>query len=158
MGVRAYEAVFGPRKAEFGIDDPIRHHRWRANARGKVRGIAYETNSLGLRDREYAETKPSGVFRMLLLGDSFIEGWTLEFENTVAKQIERSLTARCGRPYEVINGGNASYSPLLEYVLLKQIGPRLKPDLVLLNFDMTDVHDDFVRKPLARFDPRGLPV
>jgi hypothetical protein len=158
LGVRAYESVRGPRPTDLGIDDPIRHHRWRANARGRVRGIAYETNSLGLRDREYAETKPPGAFRILMLGDSFTEGWTLEFDNVAAKQIERSLAARCRRRYEVINAGNASYSPLLEYLLLKEIGPRLKPDLVLLNFDMTDVHDDFVRTRIARLDARGLPT
>jgi hypothetical protein len=146
MGVRFYEAVRAPRKASLGIDDPIRHHRWRAHGRGQIRGIPYETNSLGLRDREYAETKPTGAVRILMLGDSFTEGWTLEFENVVVKQVERSLARRCRQPYEVINAGNASYSPLLEYLLLKEIGPRLKPDLVLLNFDMTDVHDDFVRK------------
>jgi hypothetical protein len=158
MGVRFYETVRAPRKASLGIDDPIRHHRWRAHGRGQVRGIPYETNSLGLRDREYAEAKPPGAVRILMLGDSFTEGWTLEFENVVVKQVERSLARRCRQPYEVINAGNASYSPLLEYLLLKEIGPRLKPDLVLLNFDMTDVHDDFVRKPLARFDTQGLPV
>jgi hypothetical protein len=158
MGVRVHEAVRGPRTADLGIDDPMRHHRWRANGRGRIRGVIYETNSLGLRDREYPESKPPGAFRILMLGDSFTEGWTLEIENVVAKRIEWALAMRCRRPYEVINGGNASYSPLLEYLLLKEIGPRLKPDLVLLNFDMTDVHDDFVRKPLARFEANGLPV
>lgn len=157
VGVRVYEAVRAPR-AGLGVDDPIRHHRWRANGRGSVRGIPYETNSLGLRDREYAAVKPPGAYRILMLGDSFTEGWTLAFDGVVAKQVERSLAARCRRPFEVINGGTASYSPLLEYLLLKDIGPRLKPDLVLLNFDMTDVHDDAVRKPLARFDANGLPV
>lgn len=157
-GVRAYEALRGPHGGAMGVDDSIRHHRWRPNAQGKVRGVAYQTNSLGLRDREYATVKPPGAFRLLMLGDSFTEGWTLPFEGVVAKQIERSLAIRCRRPYEVINGGTASYSPLLEYLFLKEIGPRLQPDLVLLNFDMTDVHDDVVRKPLARFDANGFPL
>src|SRR5262245_49480989 len=156
--VRIHEAFRSPKKSELGIEDPVRHHRWRASSRGQVRGKEYRTNSLGLRDREYPEAKPPGGVRILLLGDSFTEGWTLDFEDVVAKRIERDLAGRCQRRYEVINGGNASYSPILEYLLLKEIGPRLRPDIVVLNFDMTDVHDDVVRTPLARLDGQNQPV
>ena len=156
--IRVYETAGGPKKHDVGIEDPVRHHRWMANAHGRVHGIEYRTNSLGLRDREYPEAGPPGGLRILLLGDSFTEGSTLDFEDTVAKRMERDLAARCRRPHEVINGGNASYSPILEYLLLKEIGPRLRPDIVVLNFDMTDVHDDFVRTRLARFDAQNLPV
>ncbi|MGH7333422.1 MAG: hypothetical protein ACREKS_11920 [Candidatus Rokuibacteriota bacterium] len=158
LGARVWESVRRPRKDSLGVDDPIRHHRWKPRARGRVRGIEYETNSLGLRDREYAERKPAGAFRILMLGDSFTEGWTLPLEGVVAKRLEQSLALRCRFPYEVINAGNASYSPILQYLLLEEIGPRLRPDLVLLNFDMTDVHDDFIRTRLARLDANGLPV
>lgn len=158
LAARAYESVRRPRKDSINVEDPVRHHRWKPNARGRVRGIEYETNSLGLRDREYAESKPAGAFRILMLGDSFTEGWTLPLEGVVAKRLEQSLALRCRRPYEVINGGNTTYSPILQYLLLEQIGPRLRPDLVLLNFDMTDVHDDFIRTRLARLDAHGLPM
>jgi hypothetical protein len=158
FGARAWEGIRRSRKDSLGIEDPIRHHRWKPSARGRVRGIEYETNSLGLRDREYSAIKPAGAFRILLLGDSFTEGWTLPLEGVVAKRLEQSLALRCRRPYEVINAGNASYSPILEYLLLEEIGPRLRPDLVLLNFDMTDVHDDFIRTRLARLNTKGLPI
>jgi hypothetical protein len=158
FGARAHESMRRPRKDSLGVEDPVRHHRWKPSARGRVRGVEYETNSLGLRDHEYAVPKPAGVFRILMLGDSFTEGWTLPLVGVVAKQLERSLALRCRGQYEVINAGNASYSPILEYLLLKDIGPRLRPDLVLLNFDMTDVHDDFIRTRLARFDAKGLPI
>lgn len=158
LGARVYESVRRPRKDSLGIEDPVRHHRWKPSARGRVRGIEYETNSLGLRDREYAVPKPAGAFRILMLGDSFVEGWTLPLEGVVAKRLEQSLAFRCRSPYEVINAGNASYSPILEYLLLAQIGPHLRPDLVLLSFDMTDVHDDFIRTRLARLNAKSLPV
>ncbi len=157
FGARAYESMRRPRKDSLGVDDPVRHHRWKPNARGRVRGIEYETNSLGLRDHEYAAPKPAGVFRILMLGDSFTEGWTLPLVGVVAKRLEQSLALRCPSQYEVINAGNASYSPILEYLLLKDIGPRLRPDLVLLSFDMTDVHDDFIRTRLAPSMPRASP-
>jgi hypothetical protein len=138
--------------------DPVLHHRARPGVSATVAGTPFSTNSLGLRDREYASPKPSTTFRILMLGDSFTEGGGLVLEHTVAKRVEVALDARgCGR-YEVINGGTASYSPILEYLRLQQLGPVLQPDLVVLNFDMTDVHDDVVRTFTAVLDPRGLPL
>jgi hypothetical protein len=52
----------------------------------------------------------------------------------------------------------ASYSPILEYLQLGRLAPILTPDVVVLNFDMTDVHDDLVRTETAILDGRGLPV
>lgn len=140
------------------VTDPLLHHRLRANFTGIVAGVPFQTNSLGLRDREYARPKPAGVFRILMLGDSFTEGGGLPLEDTVAKGVETRLGQRGCSAHEVVNAGVPSYSPILEYLLLKELGPQLGADLVVLNFDMTDVHDDFIRTVLARLDADGLPV
>ena len=87
------------------------------------------------------------------------EGGGLALEATVAKQAEAMLTAgRCRSPIEVVNGGVASYSPILEYLYLGVLAPRLEPDLVVLNFDMTDVHDDLIRTAIATLGPDRLPI
>jgi hypothetical protein len=138
--------------------DPVLHHRGRPGLSTSVSGKPFVTNSLGLRDREYANTKPPGTVRLLMLGDSFTEGAGLLPEETVAKRVERALGARGCESYEVVNAGVASYSPILEYLLLQRLAPVLKPDVVVLNFDMTDVHDDVVRTVTAVLDDRGLPV
>ena len=124
-----------------------------------MQGARFTTNAIGLRDREYAIPKPPGVFRILMLGDSFTEGGGLENDETVAKIVETGLRrGPCGNGVDVINAGHASYSPILEYLLLREPGLRLQPDLVVLNFDMTDLHDDFVRTRIARLDAQGLPA
>jgi hypothetical protein len=138
--------------------DPLLHHRARPGLSVSVSGVPFETNSLGLRDREHASPKPASVVRLLMLGDSFTEGAGLILEDTVAKRVERALGARGCGAYEVVNAGVASYSPILEYLLLQRLGPTLQPDVVVLNFDMTDVHDDTVRTETATLDPRGLPI
>src|SRR6266540_1386202 len=56
-------------------------------------------------------------------------------EDTVARRVERALGARGCGSYEVVNAGTASYSPILEYLRLRQLGPILRPDLLVLNFD-----------------------
>ena len=141
------------------VADPVLHHTLRASVRTTVRGVPFETNALALRDREYAPGKPPGVTRILMLGDSFTEGGGLRLEESVPKVVEAGLNVRgCARAVEVVNGGVASSSPVLEYVFLRERGLALAPDLVVLNFDMTDVHDDAVRTAIARLDERGLPI
>lgn len=159
VGLRLLINARDSKQDRFRPRDPVLHHRLRPNARKVVRGVEYRTNSLGLRDHEYPERKPDGVFRVLMLGDSFTEGAGLAIDETVSKRVERRLSqGRCVGRYEVVNGGISSYSPILEYLLLQRLGPRLGPDLVVLNFDMSDVHDDFIRTAVAKLDRQGLPI
>ena len=147
-----------PRRS-YMAEDPVHHHRLRPKFDGVMQGARFTTSSLGLRDREYAIPKPAGTFRILMLGDSFTEGGGLEDGETMAKIVEAGLQrGTCGNAVDVINAGHASYSPILEYLLLRDVGLQLEPDLVVLNFDMTDVHDDFVRTRIARFDANRLPI
>jgi len=140
------------------VGDPVLHHRLRVNDARQVAGVEFRTNSLGLRDREYSVPKPPNVFRILMLGDSFTEGGGLPAEATVPKQLETLLNRNCGHAFEVVNAGVASYSPILEYLLLKTVGLALHPDLVVLEFDMTDLKDDLIRTATAKFDSDGRPV
>lgn len=140
------------------VPDPVLHHRIRPNFSGIVQGHPYRANSLGLRDREYPVPPPPGTFRILMLGDSFTEGGGLAVEDTVPRRAEARLAARGCRGHEVVNAGVASYSPILQYLQLREIGPRLQPHLVVLNFDMTDVHDDLIRSYIARRDDDDLPI
>jgi len=159
VGLRAWAVRGVPETTATHTSDPILHHRLRPNITAQVRGVEFRTSSLGLHDREYPPRKPDSVFRILLLGDSFTEGGGLPLEATVAKQVEAMLaTRRCRPSVEVVNGGIASYSPILEYLFLRDVGLALEPDLVVLNFDMTDVHDDVLRTAGARLGPDGLPL
>jgi hypothetical protein len=159
VGLRVLAARGRPAVTATHIADPVLHHRLRPNIVARVRGVEFRTSSLGLHDREYPPGKPPGIFRILLLGDSFTEGAGLALEATMAKQAEALLNARgCRSPFEVVNGGVASYSPILEYLFLQKLAPTLEPDLVVLNFDMTDVHDDVIWTAVATLGPDGLPV
>jgi lysophospholipase L1-like esterase len=142
-------------KAHF-VTDPVLHHRLRADWQGTVQGLPYHTNALGLRDRDVVPKAP-GAIRVLMLGDSFTEGGGLAEADTVPRRVETTLRPTCPG-LEVINAGVASYSPILEYLMLQKIGAALGPDLVVLNLDMTDVHDDLIRTALAQLDSDGLPI
>lgn len=67
-------------------------------------------NSKGLRDREVDYEKPPNTFRILIFGDSFAEGWGVELNDVVAKQLEVRLNAgEKSVHYEVLNFGVAGY-------------------------------------------------
>ena len=154
VGLRLVQAP--DRKAHI-VTDPVRHHRLRPGWQGTVQGFPYRTNALGFRERDLATPKPPGLVRVLMLGDSFTEGGGLAEADTIPRRVESTLHASC-RGVEVVNAGTASYSPILEYLVLADVVAPLAPDLVVLNLDMTDVHDDLIRTALAELDADGLPV
>jgi hypothetical protein len=153
----ALRLVPAPERKAHLVSDPVRHHRLQRSWSGVVQGFPYRTNVLGLRDRDIATPKPAGVVRVLMLGDSFTEGGGFRDEDTVPRQAERALRATCAG-IEVVNAGTASYSPILEYLQFREIGPAVAPDLVVVNLDMTDVHDDLIRTRLAELDADRLPI
>lgn len=103
--------------------------------------ILYKINSLGLRDEE-AGNKKAGEFRILSLGDSFVQGYGVDMENSFPKQLEKKINERVNGKFKVINAGVIGYSPLVEYLYLTKIGLDFKPDMVILAFSLTDFWED----------------
>jgi hypothetical protein len=93
-----------------------------------------QINGYGLRDRRETYEKPAGTFRIVLLGDSYIEAVQVEQWQGVAERLERRLNQNASRPVEVINAGVAAYGTGQEYLLLDRLGETLQPDLVLVLF------------------------
>ena len=98
------------------------------------------TNSFGLRSPEVSVPKAPGTFRILLLGDSFTFGFQAVGDTVFARKLEQILRGRSAT-VEVVNAGVLSYCPLLEYLQYRHHLQALEPDLVILNFDMSDVQD-----------------
>ena len=114
------------------------------------------TNSFGLRSPEVAVPKPAGTVRILLLGDSFTFGFKSGESTVFARRLEERLRTRPGlSSLEVVNAGVLSYCPLLEYLQYRHALQALEPDLVVLNFDMSDVQDHLEYSRHAVFDGKG---
>ena len=117
------------------------------------------TNSFGLRSPEVAVPKPAGTLRVLLLGDSFTFGFKSTDDAVFARQMEQLLRTKYAfSSLEVVNAGVLSYCPLLEFLQYKHHLQVLEPDLVVLNFDMSDVQDhlDYSRSLVS--SPGGEPL
>jgi lysophospholipase L1-like esterase len=94
-------------------------------------------NSRGLRDREIPYERTPGVLRILMLGDSFTEGWGVPVEETWSKRIER-LYAQRGVTAEVINAGVGNYNTVMEVSWFFAEGRKYRPDVVVLNSIFND--------------------
>jgi len=109
-------------------------------------------NSLGLRDREISVAKPAGVFRILVLGDSFAEGKQVALQETFPKQLERLLRERFpNRRWEVVNGGVSGYGTADEIKFFEVLGRALDPDLVILAFCVGNDVENNVASPYFRW-------
>lgn len=95
-------------------------------------------NGLGLRDVERGYQARPGTTRILALGDSFIEGYTVPLPQTATQVLESSL-ARAGCGAEVINAGTAGYSTDQELLFYETEGHRYAPGVVVLFFYYNDV-------------------
>ncbi len=91
-------------------------------------------NSAGRRDLDRAGVKAPGTFRILLLGDSFVEALQVPIEATFARGLERALTRPGGPTVEVVSMGVSGYGSASEYLWYREVGRRFGADLVLLSF------------------------
>ena len=102
--------------------------------------VEMRINADGLRDREYPLDRPSGGWRLLVFGDSFVEGWGVQAEDAVSSRLEARLQSEApGTPVEAINFGVAGYGTDQELLLFEQSGRRYRPDQVLLFFYANDL-------------------
>lgn len=124
--------------------DPLFGWRKIPNARGMYVTDEYNVfesfNSQGIRGPEYAYEKKKNVYRVLVLGDSHAEGYTVDFETLFSEVMRAKLNESAGEvKVEVINGGTRGYSTDQELLFFEKEGKRYQPDLVILMFCHNDV-------------------
>jgi Flp pilus assembly protein TadD/lysophospholipase L1-like esterase len=125
--------------------DPILGFELKANYHNDTPDFiqTYErTNSYGQRDKERSLRKPAGVRRVLLLGDSVVEGYGLRESETMSRRLEALYS---DGSTEVLNFGVSAYCTRAEIELLETKGLQFDPDVVVLVFVENDF-DNFNRE------------
>jgi len=102
---------------------------------------------MGLRMPELRKDAP----KILVMGDSYTEGFGLSNKNTFPAQLEKAL----GGQWQVLNGGVIGFSPALYSHYLKEKLATLGAKYVLLNLDFTDLNDDVYYLSNAEYDSEG---
>lgn len=161
LSLAASREVVGTDFSEYSEYDPLLGWRKRPGARLQFRRAEYSVevaiNSLGLRDPERGHEAAAGTERILALGDSFLEAYGVELEESTTQVLERGLRDD-GCAVDVINGGTTGYSTDQALLFYRSEGVRYSPRLVLLYFYYNDVlyndlqfYTGHVRKPIFVF-------
>jgi len=122
--------------------------------------VPIKINSEGFRDVEHFPEKPPDVYRIVVLGDSFVEAFQVKYEETFCYLLEKMLNSdsEIKKKVEVINLGVSAFGTAQEYQTLRYYGLKYNPDLVILLFctnDVTDNVDEDIRRPRFALDSKG---
>ncbi|EKE16399.1 MAG: hypothetical protein ACD_11C00018G0035 [uncultured bacterium] len=93
----------------------------------------FSFNSEGMRDIEHSIEKPEGVYRIAIIGDSYVAAMHYNFEDAFFKQMESNLNKK-GKRVEVLSFGVSGFGTAQEYLLLRDYALKYSPDLVILSF------------------------
>ncbi|MFC2166918.1 hypothetical protein ACFLQZ_03025 [Acidobacteriota bacterium] len=99
--------------------------------------VKVKYNMNGWHDTEHTVENPEDAYRILVLGDSFMEAYSVELHESFHKRLEAILQNTIAN-VETINLGVGGYGTLQEYLVFKEIGQFYKPDLILLGFYVAD--------------------
>lgn len=98
-------------------------------------------NSKGLRDVEHTYEK-KGTFRILGLGDSFVFGHGVEYEESFLTVLEDKLNKNFTDSIEIIKAGTPGTGPQAYLNILEKEGVKYSPDMVLVCiFTGNDIND-----------------
>jgi lysophospholipase L1-like esterase len=117
------------------VNDPMLDWRYVPNSVVHSGRVVYRYNGAGFRDVEHAVSKPVGIERILVLGDSVTEGYGVEWSDVFAQVLQTKL----GDRYEVVNIAAGGLNTPQEVHLLEEVGTKYHPDLVVVNFVLNDV-------------------
>lgn len=119
-------------------------------------------NRRGFRGPDFTPEPAPGTLRVAVLGDSFVASEAVEEDRTFPRLAEARWNAAHSRPAEVLNYGVSGYSPVQEFLLLKDEVLAARPDAVYLFFFPTNDIEDMAattamsrNKPFAATAPDG---
>jgi hypothetical protein len=92
-------------------------------------------NSHGFRDYERSYEKPPNTFRIMVLGDSYVEALEVALADAFPALLERTLNeSSASMRFEVLAMGESGFGTADEYMRYLNFGVDYAPDLVLVAF------------------------
>lgn len=107
--------------------------------------VEYRTNNMGALDRE--RSPKSDQPRVVVLGDSFVEGWGLPTESRASNLLEKATG------WEHLNFAMAHFGPYQSYLVYRDLAKKFDHDHVLIGVtpvnDFVDLDYEAARDALA---------
>lgn len=112
-------------------------------------------NQYNFNDIKRTDAKKLGRYRIAVLGDSFVWGDGVAYDDAWGHVLERDMLATYDG-VEVVSWGKPGWSTVRELRFLKEEGYKLKPDLLIVGFVFNDLdlgtpHDVFTWQNLLPF-------
>ena len=98
-------------------------------------------NSHGYFDYEYSYAKASGIYRIVIIGDSVAKGQGVDLEDSFGKVLETILNNDAdpeGFEVEIITLARTGYSTSQELILLEQEALEYSPNLIIWSYVLND--------------------
>jgi len=103
-------------------------------------------NSYGWRDKDWLFKKPQNIYRIAVLGDSFVEAFQVESDRTFLALAEQQLNKNQKIKVELMNFGCSGYTQTEELIVLKNYVKQFSPDMVVLFFFAENDIEDISRE------------
>ncbi len=104
--------------------------------------VNYAINEDGFNQKaKYSLGKPSGIYRIITIGDSFTFGDNVNPDKNYPSQLENILNKNCTNKFQIINLGVSGYDIQYSVERFKLRGQKYNPDLVLWFI----ISGDFIR-------------
>ncbi len=136
----------------------VREYVLKPGVSAEHRGATWTTNSLGMRDREYATRKPAATRRIAVVGDSIGAGWGVDdglgFEPTWERALDGRSRASGGPAVEVFNHAVPGHAPGQRWEHFSREGWASGPDLVV--FQGTPADFGWDDRKLRSLLPKGV--
>ncbi len=113
--------------------DPQIVYQLKPNLNTYFKMAKFQTNSKGLRDKEYSMTKPENTIRVAVVGDSFTMPAGVRIEDAYHSILEEELNTSCsGKSYEFINFAVGGYYLSQYWAVIKNKIVDWDPDMILI--------------------------
>ena len=116
---------------------PDQGHRHGANRQASLMNVDVRTNAQGFRGPAIAAQAAPGVARIAFVGDSTTMGWGVAEKETFANQVVEML-ARQGYKVDGFNEGVGNWNTTQELTNFREVGAKMKPDIVALTYFIND--------------------
>ena len=128
-----YDLKVNADASAFGLSDELNH---------TPTATETEWNGDGIR-RMRVPNSAHCAPKLLFMGDSFMQG--LGIADTIPVYVRGYFHDVPHREVCVINAGASSYSPSIYVPQARKLIPKVKPDVVIIDVDETDLWDDYYR-------------
>lgn len=145
--------------------DPILESRYKPNSQTTIQSqykefsIRYQFNAEGLRDT--ALDNLSNQYKVLVLGNSFVEGWGVNRDKCflqIAQNILNQDQLTNSKSIRLINAGISGYGAIQSYLFSKKLVQKIKPDAIIFFYLSTMANADAKFLEKAELDKNSLAV